>query len=80
MTNQELSILENYDCNFDIFLEENPWFSYVQSFNNIVNSFLEKNKNIDKIYISRKVVWDVLFQLLEIQKLILMIIFSDICI
>lgn len=66
MTNQELSILQNYDCNFDIFLEENPWFSYVQSFNNIVNSFLEKN--IDKIYISRKEVWDVFFQLLEIQK------------
>lgn len=66
MTNQELSILENYDCNFDIFLDENPWFSYVQTFNNIVNSFLEKN--IDKIYISRKEVWNVLFSLLEIKK------------
>lgn len=68
ITAEELSILENYDSGFQKFLEDKTWFSYVQRFNinNIVNYFLEDHK--DKIYISRKDVWDVLLQLENMQK------------
>ena len=64
ITAEELSVLKKYDKSFEEFLEDKTWFSYVHKLNNIINNFMEDNK--DKKVITRKDVWEILGMLEKI--------------
>jgi hypothetical protein len=66
ITTEAISLLIKYDKNFQKILDDSPWFFYVERLNNIINFFMEENK--DKICISRERVWDVLEQIESLKK------------